>query len=398
MTPLRAPRALSARFPDCDVLTLRVAERGVAVTTRIVDCRPRAAYDAGHLPGAVHLDPETTLSAPPVDPAVGGRHPLPDMDALAAAFGRGGHRPGDVRPRVRRRVWLGGALLVAAAPPRPRPVRHVRRRAAIPGRSTSDEAGAELFCALRTDACEATTRSRPTRSARASTTRRSCCVDTRAPERWRGDTEPLDPVAGRIPGARNAYFFEEPLPEGLDRRTGARRLLRLRRQRRARRPAARARGPRRCAPVSRLVQRVVPEPVQPDRERRPVTTPLRHPVRPREAPQRCAHRRSRPRRRARDAQGGRLHRRGPREADRRRLHDVDRDDAVQPQPARARAARQARDPRGRARRRWSSTRSPSRTASRWARPGCARRSSRARRSPTRSSSSRAATCSTGSSA
>ena len=56
----------------------------------LVDCRARTAYDTGNVPGAVHLDPEHDLSAPVVDPAAGGRHPLPDADALAAAFGAAG--------------------------------------------------------------------------------------------------------------------------------------------------------------------------------------------------------------------------------------------------------------------------------------------------------------------
>ena len=58
--------------------------------TVLVDCRPLAAYASGHLPEAVHLDPERDLSAPRDDPAVGGRHPLPDAGTLAAAFGAAG--------------------------------------------------------------------------------------------------------------------------------------------------------------------------------------------------------------------------------------------------------------------------------------------------------------------
>jgi thiosulfate/3-mercaptopyruvate sulfurtransferase len=54
-----------------------------------LDGRPgRAAYDAGHLPGAVWLDMDTDLAAPAS--AEAGRHPLPSPERFAAALGRAG--------------------------------------------------------------------------------------------------------------------------------------------------------------------------------------------------------------------------------------------------------------------------------------------------------------------
>ena len=80
-------------------------------------------------------------------------------------------------------------------------------------------------------------------------------------------------------------------------------------------------------------------------DRSPIVRDMSEPaaVRPTRALSRAA-RRPRSRGRARDAQGHRLHRRGSLEADRRRRHDLDRDDAVQLQPARAGREGQGRHP------------------------------------------------------
>lgn len=180
------------------------------MTVRLVDCRPRDAYDTGHPPGAVHLDPETQLSTPPDDPAIGGRHPLPDPHALGAVFAAAGIGPEtfalayDEGTGWAARCWwllrhlghdaAGTFDLRSYAGPLETDEPRVERAAFVPHVRDDDmiDAG-EIRDRLDDPSL--------------------VLFDGRAPERWRGDVEPLDPVAGRIPGARNA-FFERPLPEG----------------------------------------------------------------------------------------------------------------------------------------------------------------------------------------
>ena len=85
---------------------------------RVVDVRwyldktrsGRAEYEAGHLPGAVHLDIDTDLSDP-VGPGTG-RHPLPTPERFAAALGRAGIAAGtpvvaydDAGGSIAARLW-----------------------------------------------------------------------------------------------------------------------------------------------------------------------------------------------------------------------------------------------------------------------------------------------------
>lgn len=186
--------------------------------TVLLDCRydlsdPAAgqrAFAAGHLPGARHVDLATDLSGPVT--ATSGRHPLPDRAALAARLGALGVRPdtqvvcydaGD-GSFAARAWWLlrwlghgavavldgGFAAWVAAGLP------------LVAGEAERSESGAPplpmaapLAQAVDTDAV-----------LRGLHDPRRLLVDARAAARYRGEHEPIDPVAGHIPGAVNRPF------------------------------------------------------------------------------------------------------------------------------------------------------------------------------------------------
>lgn len=185
----------------------------------IVDCRfdlakpeaGRAAYGEAHVPGAAYLDLDRDLSG--LKQAHGGRHPLPDRDAFCEKLG-----------------WLGidGTVTVAAYDT---PLAGVTPAARLwwmlrylgHDRVYVLDGGWPAWLASR----EPVSREIPSRAARrfvphprrelavdVERVRRIAAdggahlVDSRAPERYRGEVEPLDPVAGHVPGAVNLPWTE----------------------------------------------------------------------------------------------------------------------------------------------------------------------------------------------
>ncbi|MCJ1700747.1 sulfurtransferase [Rathayibacter festucae] len=163
----------------------------------------RPAYREGHLPGAVYVDLDHELAAhgAPED----GRHPLPPIEALQESARRWGLRQGqavvvydDLKNLSSARAWW---LLRAAGVADVRLLDGSLRawtgsgRALESGPVSPVVGDVELaYGALPVlDIDEA--------AALPST---GVLLDARAPERYRGDVEPIDPRAGHIPGALNA--------------------------------------------------------------------------------------------------------------------------------------------------------------------------------------------------
>lgn len=159
----------------------------------------RDAHAAGHLPGAVFVDLDTALASEGSPET--GRHPLPEPEAFADALGALGIGDDAVvvayddagGASAGRLVWLLRMLDVDAAlldggiqhwtgpleegPVTPAPATFTPRVWPPEGLATIDDAATAPLV-----------------------------VDARAPERYRGEVEPIDPRAGHIPGAINVPF------------------------------------------------------------------------------------------------------------------------------------------------------------------------------------------------
>jgi thiosulfate/3-mercaptopyruvate sulfurtransferase len=162
----------------------------------------RAGYLEGHIPGAVFVDLDADLAAPP---GPGGRHPLPEAGAFESAMRRLGVC--DSRPVVAYDASSG--MAAARAWWLLRFFGHQDVRVLDGGLAAWNAAGLSLSVAVPAVA-PGDFVARPggmplldAAGARALAESGGVLIDARASERFRGEREPIDPVAGHIPGAVN---------------------------------------------------------------------------------------------------------------------------------------------------------------------------------------------------
>lgn len=198
--PLISTDELAAALEQVTVLDVRYVMGGPP---------GRAQHAAGHVPGAAYVDLDEELAAPP---GAGGRHPLPDEAIFEAAMRRAGVRADrpvvvydDWQGRAAARAWwllrfhghgdvrvLDGGWTAWLEDGHPV---EVGETAVMAGDFTVS--AAKHAAVVAADDVPGV----------------DVLVDARAVERFAGETEPVDPVAGHIPGAVNV-----PTTENLDER------------------------------------------------------------------------------------------------------------------------------------------------------------------------------------
>lgn len=181
--------------------------RGLLGSVTLLDVRyrlggppGRAEHLAGHVPGAVYVDLDTDLAAPP---GPEGRHPLPAVRDFEAAMTRCGVRRD--RPVVVYDDWSGRAAGRAWWLLGHHGHRDVRVLDGGWSAWLADGGSSETGATGEADPAGDFTASpgRLTLVGAGEVLDVPVLVDAREAERYRGETEPVDPVAGHIPGAVN---------------------------------------------------------------------------------------------------------------------------------------------------------------------------------------------------
>ena len=202
-----------------------------------VDCRfdladpdaGRAMYEQEHLPGAVFLDLDLDLAAPVA--ADTGRHPLPDVDAMVArleGLGLGNEynivvydsNNGALAARAWWILrWLGhdAVHLLDGGMDRWRALGYELESGAVTRPTAEFQAEPRRELVLTTSDLTADLDRIPALN----------LLDARDATRFRGEHEPIDPVAGHIPGAGNAPFADFVHADGTWKDIGERRRLLL---------------------------------------------------------------------------------------------------------------------------------------------------------------------------
>ena len=207
-------------MPDHPLITAATLRHRLTLTPPplLIDCRfnladpqaGRAAFEQGHIPGALYAHLDHDLSGPKT--GRNGRHPLPTREAFAATLQRWGvqagravvcydaqggmfaarawwmlHWAGHHEVQVLDGGWAAWQALTEESPPL----------------ATDAAAGGQL-AGLATFCPEVVTTADVLANLQAPAP--FTLLDARAPDRFRGENETLDPVGGHIPGALNRFF------------------------------------------------------------------------------------------------------------------------------------------------------------------------------------------------
>ena len=193
----------------------------------ILDCRGEltdphagaAAFAVGHLPGAQHADPDVHLSdkSPAKDGSFRGRHPLPSPESFIQTLQHWG-----VHPHSQVIVYDGhGGMFASRVWWMLRWVGHAEVALLDGGLPAWQAADGAITTAVTTKPPGSITlQTSLVRTVSAEDilanldTQQSIVLDARANDRFRGENETIDPVAGHIPGARNRVFKDNLQADG----------------------------------------------------------------------------------------------------------------------------------------------------------------------------------------